>query len=256
MTRPSHRRGAPYLRGCRLLAERIPEDAGYPFDLPCVADLSLTFDSAVTFLVGENGSGKSTVLEGLAELCGLPVGGGGAHDLADVQGYRSSGLADTLRPHWATKPRDTFFFRAETLYNFGALLDRRREDPDFWGDPYRSYGGASLQEQSHGEGFLSVMANRLGSGLYLFDEPESALSPDRQLSFLALLDDRVRHEGAQFIIATHSPLLLTYPEATILSFDEGPPHAVGLQDTEHFRITTMVLNHPEAFWRSLRRDEG
>lgn len=242
---------APYLTGCSLVSDNVEDPDVYPFHLPCVAGLDLRFTSAVTFFVGENGSGKSTILEAIAGLCGLPVNGGGLNDTADVGEREASGLADALRPRFRRKPRDSFFFRAETLIGFSDVLEARAQDPSFGGDPYAIYGGKPLQHQSHGEGFLSVMSHRLRRGLYLFDEPEAALSPQRQLSFLMVLDEKVQ-EGAQFIIATHSPILLTYPDATILSFDDGPPERVDLEETEHYQLTRSILNAPGRFWRQMR----
>lgn len=238
-----------------LVASRVPDDADrFPWNLPCAQDLDIYFEGAVTFLVGENGSGKSTVLEAIADLAELPVDGGSRNEMTDRQ-EQSSELAEAMRGSWRQRPRDAYFFRAETLYDFANLLERRRADPEFMGNPYAVYGGQSLHKRSHGESFLDVMTHRLGdAGLYLFDEPEAALSPQRQLGFLALLDRLVREQGCQFIIATHSPIILTYPQAEILAFDERGLTPTELQDTENFSVTRMMLTNPASFWERLRRD--
>jgi len=247
----------PYLDGCYLVPERVPDGAPFPFDLPCVQGLDLAFETPVTFFVGENGTGKSTVLEAIAELCGFPAGGGGRDDGIDGPKAASTQLARALRPRFSRRPRQGFFFRAEMLAGFADTLESRAADPDFMGDPYARYGGKSLHERSHGEAFFEVMKSRLADGLVFFDEPEAALSPQRQLAFAALLDDAVRGGACQVIVATHSPLLLTFPYARILSFDGGgAPRVVSIEETSHWRLTRAVLENPARFWKSLREDGG
>lgn len=244
----------PYLRGVRLPAERVPEGGGFPFDLPCVEGLDLKFPTAVTFLVGENGSGKSTLIEAIAEVAGLPASGGSKNELPDRTGpLDHSELGRLLRPVFTQRPRDGYFFRSEHTAHFGELLVRRNEDPDFrrFGDPFQRYGGESLQHVSHGESFMAVLEGT-GDGLLIFDEPEAALSPKRQLELLALLWGRVRSGRTQIVAATHSPILMTFPGATILSLDDGPPSPVTLQETEHCRLTRDILASPGSFWRHLR----
>lgn len=245
-----------HLLGARL-HERAPKVGGdgsaYPFHFPWLTDLNLRFTTPVTFLVGENGSGKSTLLEALAELCGLPAAGGSLAEAGLAYAPESSAaLASALRPAFRHRPRDGYFFRAEHQAHLAALLEDRERDPDFQEDPYRHYGGRSLLHRSHGEAFLALMQHRLQSGLVLMDEPESALSPERQLALLALMADRVDRLNAQFIIATHSPILMTYPGATILSFDDEALEPIRLEDTVHFQITHGILNHPERYWKHLR----
>lgn len=235
-----------FLRSVRSVPERIPRDGGFPFCLPFVATLDLQLSSAVTLFVGENGSGKSTLLKAIAALSSLPVRGGSRAELdhshaPDVD----SGLADALRPAFSTRPRDGYFFRAEFQAHFATLLDERSADPEFGDNPYAIYGGRSLHRRSHGEAFMDIFLNRARSGLYLMDEPESALSPQRQLALLARMADLVAHEQqVQFIIATHSPILLTYPGATIVSFDDTQLPTVALEDTSHFQITKGILDCP------------
>ncbi len=243
---------AIYLRGAKL-HERQPEwTDSFPFSLPWLRDLELEFRSAVTFFVGENGSGKSTLIEGLAGLMGLPVAGGGRADLgSSFAPDAQAALAGLLRPIREKRPQDSYFFRAEHQAHYAALLEARRQDPDFIGDPYQSYGGKPLARRSHGEAFMELMQNRMHSGLFLMDEPESALSPARQLALLAMMRDRVDNGHSQFIIATHSPILMTYPGAEILSLDDESLTRVPLEETDHYLITRGVLEHPDRYWQHL-----
>lgn len=247
--------GAPFLRGLRLVPERVSSQA-FPFSIPALRDLSLDFEAPVTFLVGENGSGKSTLLEALAVAIGLPASGGSKNETADRFGVTSDhSLASALRPSFARRPRDSFFFRAETLAHFAALLEERNKNPEFVGDPYARYGGQNLHSRSHGEAFLATFAGRLGSGLWLLDEPEAALSPQRQLSLLALVWQRVEAGDTQLIIATHSPILMTFPGAKILALDDTGIHETTLAETNHYLLTRSILEHPERYWRHLRKTE-
>jgi predicted ATPase len=244
---------APYLVRVHLKEGPIGSD-DHPFNLPVVRGLDIEFASPVTFFVGENGTGKSTVLEAIAALCRLPVSGGGRNELSGNHGpERSSPLAAALRPSFRQRPPDAYFLRAEFQAHFASLLDERRADPDFEGDPYARYGGRSLHTQSHGEAFLAILQNRTQSGLLLFDEPESALSPQRQLALLALMSSLVAAGRSQFIIATHSPILLTYPGARILGFDGEAIQQVALEETPHFQITKGILHNPAVYWKHLQR---
>src|SRR5262249_31124014 len=157
----------------------------------------------------------------------------GGRDDVYVQHENGSDLARAMRPRFRHRPRDGFFFRAETLVNFATLLEQRRDDPDFPGDPDMRYGGQSLHHRSHGEAFLEVFQHRIRAGLFLVDEPEAALSPQRQLALLYLLRDRVERGRTQFVIATHSPILLTFPGAVIVGFDDGTLRRIALEDTKH-----------------------
>jgi len=243
--------GEMYLQGLYAVEERIPAEARFPYNLPFVRGLDLGLDQPVTFFVGENGSGKSTLLEAIADLCNFHVGGGGSADLLYTQHETSSELARALRPRFRHRPRDGFFFRAETLVNFATLLEERERDPDFLGDPYMRYGGKTLHRRSHGEAFLEVFQHRIRDGLFLIDEPEAALSPQRQLTLLYLLRDCIERGQAQFIIATHSPILLTFPGAVIVDFDDGALRHVALQDTKHYQITRGILESPERYWKPI-----
>jgi len=244
-----------YLERVSLIADRVSSDE-YPFHLPAIRTLDITFSCDVTFFVGENGTGKSTVIEAIAALCRLPVSGGSRNDLGAGHGPESnSPLARALRPVFRKAPGDAYFLRSEFQGHFASLLDGRKADPDFMisgHDPYGAYGGRSLHSRSHGEAFLAILQNRIRAGLLLFDEPESALSPQRQLVLLAHMAQLTAAGGSQFIIATHSPILLTFPGARILSFDGPAVHEVSLDDTSHYQITRGILDHPEHYWRHLR----
>lgn len=245
---------APFLQRVSVVEDRVPDFDTWPYSIPFVRGLSLPFKSAVTFFVGENGSGKSTLIEAIAELCGLPVSGGGKNEGADLRGpEQSSPLAPALRPAFTARPRDAYFFRAEFQAHFASLLDARRVDPYFWGDPYARYGGKSLHTRSHGEAFLTLLLNRLTSGLLILDEPESALSPQRQLTLLARMAELVDAGRTQFIVATHSPILLTFPGADIIDFDDAPLASIRIQDTSHYQITRGILDAPERYWKDLAK---
>lgn len=240
--------GMMYLQSVYTVKERIPDNRHYPFNLPFVRGLDLVLDQPITFFVGENGSGKSTLLEAIASLCNLPVDGGGKNEIY-TQNNADSGLAQVLRPRFRHRPRDGFFFRAETLFNFATLLEQRDSDPDFSNDPYARYSGKSLHQRSHGEAFLDVLQSRIEHGLFLLDEPEAALSPQRQLSLLYLLQDHIKQGKTQFIIATHSPIILTFPNATIINFDDGQLQPITIEETRHYQITRGILTRPDQYWK-------
>jgi predicted ATPase len=242
----------PFLTHVTLNADFPIEGESFLNNLAFLKDLRLAIDSPVTFFVGENGSGKSTLLEAMAVKADLPIAGGGGNELAAGHGFlEESQLSNLIRLAYVKQPRDKYFFRAETHAHVASLLVDRQNDPEFALDPFDRYGGKSLHEMSHGEAFLAVMQHRFNQGLYFLDEPESALSPQRQLSMLALMHDLVKNGGSQFIIATHSPILLTFPGATILSFDSAPLQAIGYKDTTHYQVTKGVLDDPDLYWRHL-----
>ena len=248
--RPARRErgtGAPFLRHIGSVPE-WDAGAGYPFDIPAfVAGIDLEIRSNVTVFVGENGTGKSTLLEALAECCGFnPEGGSRDHHRA-VFAERSP-LAQSLRLLWSRRIVEGFFLRAESFYNVATYLDDVSD--------MRAYGGRSLHAQSHGEAFLALFNNRFEQGIYLLDEPEAALSPQRQLSLLKILHDLEAPAHAQFLIATHSPILLSYPGATVYSLDGGAIAAIDYRDTRHFQITRDFLNCPERFYKHLLAATG
>jgi len=241
-----------YLLELKLRREKIADFSEYPFSLPSVANLeSLSFHPKVTFLIGENGSGKSTLLEAIAVSLGLNPEGG-SRNASFATSNTHSILGDFVylsRSH--KRPRDLYFLRAESFYNVATYMDDK-DDPLYSRNVYlSSYGGRSLHEQSHGESFIATMSNRLGgNGVYLFDEPEAALSPSRQLSALAVFHKLVG-SGSQLIIATHSPILMAYPDATIYHFSESGIEEVSYEETEHYTITKEFLNKPEKMLKYL-----
>lgn len=225
-----------------MLPEKV--DAGrHPFDIPAFADgLDLELRSNVTFLVGENGSGKSTLLEAVAVGCGFNLEGGGRDHHFQARAD-STDLANALRLSWLPKVTDGFFMRAESFYNFATYIDQV--------STLKRYGDLPLHAQSHGESFMALFVNRFDQGIYILDEPEAALSPQRQLSFLKIMHDLEAAGRAQFLIATHSPILLAYPGATLLSLDGGPIHEVRYKDTAHYNLTKDFLDAPERFLKHL-----
>ena len=245
-----------YLEHVRVRSDTVSDWSVFPFSLPFVRDLDLRFGTAVTFFVGENGSGKSTLIEAIAELCRLPVSGGGRHELGERHGPETvSELARCVRASFRRQPRDGYFFRAEFQAHFASLLEQRKADPDFIGDPFARYGGRSLHTRSHGEAFLAILTSWMAPGVILMDEPEAALSPQRQLTLLAAMARLANRGDVQFLVATHSPILLTFPGASIVSFDDPKLPVVRLEDTEHFQITKGILEAPERYWKHLLHDE-
>jgi predicted ATPase len=223
----------PYLRSVSLAPDADPDFDAYPFSIPAVRELGvLEPHPDVTFFVGENGAGKSTVLEAIAVALGLPAEGGNRNV------YRAQQETSPLHRHLKLvkgfrQPGSSYFLRAESLFNVVSYMDEV-------GGSARN--GAGLHQRSHGEAFMDLMQNFKRDGLYLLDEPEAALSPNRQLAALAVIDKLVK-QGAQFIIATHSPILLAYPRAKILLFDECGISHIDFEDTEHYAVTRDFLNH-------------
>lgn len=225
----------------------------YPFCLPLIKSLKeITFPTQVTFFVGENGTGKSTILEAIAYNTGFGAEGGSKNinftTARDTAFTGTQKLADCFTLSWNNKPRNGYFFRAESFFNVANYIDLLAEE---CGGPelaYRPYGGKSLHDQSHGESFLAFFKNRLGNdGFFIFDEPEAALSPMRQLSLLAIIHDMCKNPQSQFIIATHSPLLLAYPQATIYSCDSEVLTKINYTDTQHYKITKQFLDNPDHY---------
>lgn len=240
---------APFLRRVYTIPDRI-NSGQFPFTLPLFASgLDLELKTPVTFLVGENGTGKSTLLEAIAMKTGFNIEGGSRdHIYSTTDAGNKSALADSLRLSWSPKVSKGFFLRAETFFNFATYIDKIGG-----GNPrgYQAYGGTSLHHKSHGESFLALFMNRFEEGFFILDEPESALSPQRQLAFLAILSDMERQGKSQFIIATHSPMLITYPGATLLSIEDGALKQVAYQDTEHFQLMKTFLDSPERYFKRL-----
>lgn len=224
--------------------KRIAYDASkYEFNIPTIKHLmnqnELLFSNDVTFFVGENGVGKSTLLESLAIACGFNPEGGTKNFNFSTKDTHSQ-LSDHLilsKSH--IRASDGFFYRAESFYNVSTNIDEL--DSDF--PLLNNYGGISLHKQSHGEGFLSLIKNRFGgNGLYILDEPEAALSPSRQMSLICLINQLIK-KNSQFIIATHSPILMAFPNATIYQFDENGIKPVKLEETDHYIVTKAFTNN-------------
>lgn len=239
-----------FLKRITLLHKNIPSYSQYPFSIPSIKTLEeIKLERNVTFFVGENGSGKSTLLEAIADRCDFNTAGGGRNNSYEVHASGSS-LGDFIRLSWMPKVTNGFFLRAESFYHFASHLD----EVDNTG--FRDYGGKSLHEQSHGESFFSLFLNRFKvRSIYLLDEPEAALSPQRQLSFLRVIHDLTKKGDAQFIIATHSPILLGYPDAEILSFDSGKIVEIDYESTQHYQITKYFLQNRERFLAELFEEE-
>ncbi|MEX1056288.1 MAG: AAA family ATPase [Natronospirillum sp.] len=248
----------PYLREISLKRDQVESFDHYPFSIPAVRELdSLALSPEVTFFVGENGSGKSTLMEGIAVALGFNAEGGTKNFNFGTRASHSSLHAYLRTVKSYLKPRDGFFLRAESYFNLATNI----EELDSVQSPYtlppkimESYGGVSLHEQSHGESFLALMLHRFGGqGLYLLDEPEAALSPTRQLAVLSRIRQLVQ-DSSQFIIATHSPILLAYPGALIYHIDGSGISPVRYEDTEHYEVTKAFLDNPARMLEELFRD--
>jgi len=230
----------------------------YPFSLDIIKNLKeISFPTQVTFFIGENGTGKSTLLEAIAYHAGFGAEGGSKNisfkTSADDVYSGVQNLADHLVLSWRQKPKDGYFFRADTFHNVANYLDYLERECG--GGAYNSYGGNSLHNQSHGEGFFSFFKNRMGKGgFFILDEPEAALSPQRQLCLLVLIKQLCKDFNTQFIIATHSPILLAYPEATIYSCDDHLKQ-ITYAETSHYQITKDFLNNPDLYLKNLFSDE-
>lgn len=245
-----------YLRHAELQRELVPSFQAYPFHLPAVRTLDrLIFTKPVTFLVGENGTGKSTLLEGIAAAWGFNPEGGTLNFSFNTRSSHSV-LYEYFRiARGVRRPKDGFFLRAESYYNVASYIDELDEQPSI-GRPIKdSYGGKSLHEQSHGESFFATFIHRFGGrGLYILDEPEAALSPLRQMSLLVRMHELVEKDS-QFIIATHSPILMSYPGAEILLLEGEGIRSVALEETEHYTVTKAFMNDREGMLRELLEDE-
>ena len=256
----------PHLRTVSL---RDGDESGWPFDVPAVARLGeRAIEAPVLFFVGENGSGKSTLMEALA-IGSRRVTVGAADAASDPTLAALRPLAKRLRLGWKKQTGRGFFLRAEDFFNFSkrnrdtaseleGLADRFADDPRVRGYMLgqkraldERYGG-DLDARSHGESFLELFKSRIvPGGFYLLDEPEAALSPKRQLAFLSIVRRAVEDEQCQFVIATHSPILLSYPGAAHWLFDEEGIREAGFEELEHVTFTREFLKAPERYWRHL-----
>jgi predicted ATPase len=233
-----------FLKAVKLKRDRVPSFKEYPFSIPAIRDMDeIALTSPVTFFIGENGTGKSTLLEAIAVAAGFNAEGGSRNFRFATRASHSP-LHEHLRLiRSGARPKDGYFLRAESFYNVATAAEGYGVN--------HSYGGESLHAQSHGESFMALVLHRLnGHGLYLFDEPEAALSPTRQLSLMVAMHGLVER-GSQFLIATHSPILLGYPEAEILQFGPGAIAPVAYRETEHYVVTRAFLERPEKMLREL-----
>ena len=244
-----------FLRAVELRRdEDSPQPAGYPWDLPAIAALlaGLPLHGHVTYLIGENGSGKSTLLEAIAVAAGMNAEGGSSNFAFSTRQSHSELWRAVRLVRGVRRPATDFFLRAESLFTAATYLEQLPSGLD--GDPLRPYGGRSLHEQSHGESFLAVMVNRFGpNGLYLLDEPEAALSTQNCLTCLRRIHELVC-QGSQFIIATHSPIILAYPDATIYACTDDGLERVAYEDTDPVRLTQSFLQARERILQQLFAD--
>ncbi|WP_027576249.1 AAA family ATPase [Bradyrhizobium sp. WSM1743] len=232
---------APYLRRVWLDRALVPDWEVYPYCLPIFSEeFDLSFDTAITIIVGENGTGKSTILEGIAALAGYDDAGGGkgyrAVDHSNAREIMAGELSTALRAGWVPKITNGWFFRAETFFSVARYLDEVSDmPPDFL-----SY--------SHGEGFLRFFEERCQrQGIFIFDEPESALSPARQMEFLKLLHRMDSSRNCQVIMATHSPMLMAYPNARLLRLTKYGLEPVTVEETDHYRVMREFCADPRGF---------
>lgn len=241
-----------YLSRVALLRDKVPSFDLYPFCLPALRTFDrIDLHPKVTFFVGENGSGKSTLMEAIAVSLGFNAEGGSKNFRFETRRSHSELHAYLRLSKGITRPRDGYFLRAESFFNVATEIENLDAEPSFGPPAIDSYGGNSLHEQSHGESFMALVNERFGGkGLYILDEPEAALSPQRQLAVLSRMHDLVL-DDSQFIIATHSPILMAYPDACIYQFGKDGVSKVNYEDTEHFRVTHDFLMNPERMLRIL-----
>lgn len=253
---PGYRRRG-FVQSLRVVRERVPDPAPFPFTLLLFADLeTVDFDGRVTFILGENGTGKSTLVEAVAVAFGLNPEGGSRNFRFSTPASHSP-LHDYVRLAKSLfRPKDAYFLRAESYFNVATEIEELDKEPSGGPPIIGAYGGRSLHEQSHGESFLALLIHRLGpNGFYVFDEPEAGLSPTRQMSMLYRLRQLV-DQGSQFIIATHSPILITLPGALIYLITEGRMREVTHEETEVFRLYRSFLGNPERMLAELFQDDG
>ncbi|MBN2649263.1 MAG: AAA family ATPase [Prolixibacteraceae bacterium] len=230
-----------FLRGIALKNDSPKH--GFPFSVPAISDLKIEFKKPVTFLVGENGSGKSTILEAIADKIGFNAMGG-------TRQHQFYSEYETELAHYLLLDRNIrlpisqgFFFRAESFFNLSKYIDENG-NPNYWGEQ-------ELLKQSHGESFLAAFNHQFREGLFLLDEPEAALSPQQQLSLLSIINSMEKEKTSQLIIATHSPILLAYPDADIFLLDDNGISKIQYEETEHYQITKGFLDNPGKYFEML-----
>lgn len=240
-----------YLRSIAI-DEHLDLDT-YPGNIPVIRQIAkegLSFERPLTIFIGENGSGKSTVLEAIAIAMGFNPEGGTRNFLFSTNDSHSP-LHEHLTTIKGLHPKDGFFLRAESFYNLASNIDEMDRQLNFGRPLIDSYGGVSLHKRSHGESFLDLVKNRFGGkGFYLLDEPEAALSPSRLMQLAVLIHDLIAKDS-QFIICTHSPILMSYPNADLREFSEEGIRKTSFQETEHYRITRDFIEKPEVMYSHL-----
>ena len=240
------------LKNITILKERVTDWENYPFSIPIIRSLGeMRLASRICFFTGENGSGKSTLLEAIAAHYGFGREGGNRNFQNDSteSNHSIDPLVRALRLSFDKRTGAGFFLRAESLFNTVSHMDALDREPSGTAPISASYGGGSLHDRSHGEAFFTLLEHKFRrNGLFLLDEPEAALSPQRQLSFLVLIHDVMKkYKDAQFIISTHSPVLLGYPKAEILSFDDGHIHRIEYEETAPAQIVRRFVNDRKGF---------
>lgn len=246
-----------YIQEVRLSKE-IPRN-NYLSKLPVVRSLrkmgGLKFNKKVTFIVGENGIGKSTLIEGMAVAMGFNPEGGTVNFNFSTNDSHSDLYNFLTVSRGYMRHKDGFFLRAESFYNVASNIDEMDAEPGLGPKVITSYGGISLHKQSHGESFMALVENRfIGNGIYILDEPEAALSPMRLMRLMVCMQELVK-KNSQFIISTHSPILMTFPNAEVLEITDEGIKSVNYKDTEHFIVTKRFMDAPEKIIENLLGDE-
>ena len=245
----------PYLREISLKRDEIENPKIYPFNVASIHKLQrLEFHPDVTFIIGENGCGKSTLLEAIAAAWGFNPEGGTINFRFSTRDSHSELYKHLRLVRSTTRPRDGFFLRAESFFNVATNIDQMDKESTFGAPLIGSYGGRSLHEQSHGESFMALLLHRLsGNGFYIFDEPEAALSPSRQLAALRRIFQLVQ-KNSQFLIATHSPILMAYPNAKLLLLNAKGFSEIRYEETEYYCVMKRFLSDRERMIDELLRD--
>ncbi|MEZ5829774.1 MAG: AAA family ATPase [Dongiaceae bacterium] len=234
----------PFLKRVSFLEDRVKPDE-FPFTIPAFqrGRLQLDFERSIVIIVGENGTGKSTLLEAIAAQCGFNVAGGNRNH-AFGQDLNDAPAASAMRLSWLPRVTRGFFMRSESFFDFAHYLDEVTQGDQNY---MQHYGGESLHAQSHGESFLALFQNKFrGQGIYILDEPEAALSPRRQLEFLKVMRLLELEGESQVIMATHSPILMAYPRAQLLMFDGRVIREAALSETPHYQLMRQFVMNPKA----------